>query len=57
MSLSEEEVRLIEKFGFRINGEKVIHKKMGIEKELSRFYGYSNLSDLEEQVKKILRDT
>lgn len=47
----------MEKFGFRIDGEKAVHKKMGIEKDLSTFYGFSSLSELEQFVKQVLRDT
>ncbi|WP_167577701.1 hypothetical protein [Ammoniphilus sp. YIM 78166] len=57
MSLSEEEIRLIEKFGFRIDGEKALHRKMGIERDLSTFYGFTSLSELEQFIKQVLRDT
>ena len=57
MALSQEEVQLLEKFGFRIHGESAVHKKMGIEKDLAAFRGLPTLGDLEEYVKKILRNT
>lgn len=55
--MSEQEIELIEKFGFRIVGAKAVHKKMGIEKELDYFQGFSNLGDLESHVKNLLRET
>ncbi|WP_164985231.1 hypothetical protein [Ammoniphilus sp. CFH 90114] len=53
--LSEQEIQVIEKFGFRINGEKVVHKKMGLEKEISGFAGFSSIEELESFVKGLLR--
>lgn len=53
--LSEEELKLVEKFGFRIEGSRAIHKKMGIEKDIALFKDFTTLTELEQYVKGLLR--
>lgn len=53
--LSEEELKVVEKFGFRIVGSKAVHKKMGIEKDVAIFKDFSTLTELEDYVKGLLR--
>jgi len=54
IKLSDEEMNVIEKFGFRFEGETVIHKKMDIHKEIESFQGFSSLDRLEEYIKSLL---
>lgn len=53
--LTEAEKNLLEKFGFRINGSVVAHKKLEIEKDISQFAGFATLEELEQQIKTMLR--
>ena len=53
--LSNEEVKLIEKFGFRVEGETVTHKKMDINRGKESFQGFASLEGLEDYIKSLLR--
>lgn len=55
IQFSEEQKKLLNKFGFQITESCVTHKKMGIEKDAAEFLRYESLSDLEEYIKDILR--
>ncbi|RKD25123.1 hypothetical protein BEP19_04710 [Ammoniphilus oxalaticus] len=51
----DEELHLIEKFGFRLEGSVFVHAKMGIERDAESFKGFSSLAQLEDYVKTVLR--
>lgn len=55
VKLSEEQLNLIEKFGFRVQGSSVFHRKLGVEREIERFARFSSLSELEDYIKSLLR--
>lgn len=52
---SDEQLKLLNKFGFHVTESLVIHKKMGIEKDASDFLPYVSLDDLQEYIKEVLR--
>lgn len=54
-SLTEAEIKLLEKFGFRMNGLVAVHKKLEIEKDISQFERWATLAELEQQIKTLLR--
>lgn len=55
INFTEEQQKLLKKFGFEVLGTSVFHKKMGIEKEASELLRNESLSDLEEYIKDLLR--
>lgn len=54
-SFSDEEIKLLGKFGFQVNGNIISHKKMEIEKRVEDFQGFASLNQLEEYIKSLLR--
>lgn len=53
--ITEDQKRLLEKFGFRVLGTKVVHKKMDIERDIGEFAEQENLDQLEDYIKTLLR--
>ncbi|KQL44058.1 hypothetical protein AN963_21750 [Brevibacillus choshinensis] len=56
MNVTDEQMAILEKFGFRIEGEQVKHFKMGIVREKEEFARISSREELQEYVKQLLRN-
>lgn len=56
MSVTDEQMAVLEKFGFRVDEEHVKHFKLGIVREKEEFARISSLEELQEYVKQILRN-
>lgn len=54
--LTNEQQSVLEKFGFVIEQESVKHNKLGIVREREEFVRLTNLEELREYVKQILRN-
>jgi hypothetical protein len=53
--LTDEQRQILEKFGFRLDGSTVKHRKLGIVKEREAFESFASMEDLEAFVKSLLR--
>lgn len=56
ISMSHEQLAILEKFGFKIEGEQVKHFKLGIVREMEEFTQFSSPEELQEYVKQLLRN-
>lgn len=54
--MTEAQQSLLKKFGFRLENGKVKHAKLGIVKEQEEFERYTDLEELREHIKHILRN-
>lgn len=54
--MTDEQQAILEKFGFRLENGQVKHSKLGIVKEEEEFESFSNLEELREHVKEMLRN-
>ncbi|MGG1659287.1 hypothetical protein [Brevibacillus sp. NRS-1366] len=54
--MTKEQQAVLEKFGFKMEKGRVKHDKLGIVREIEEFLGFTNLVELEEYVKQILRN-
>lgn len=54
--MTDEQLAILEKFGFRLAGEQVKHFKLGIVREKEEFARISSLEELQEYIKQLLRN-
>lgn len=54
--MTEEQLAVLEKFGFRAEGEQLKHFKLGIVREKEEFARFSSTEELQAYVKQILRN-
>jgi|GEM_PF-3102591 len=54
-NITEEQAKLLRKFGFSVLEDRVYHKKMGIEKPFAEIEKHTSLEDLQDYIKSILR--
>ncbi|EJL26533.1 hypothetical protein [Brevibacillus sp. BC25] len=54
--MTNEQKAILEKFGFRIEGEEVKHLKLGIVRNKKEFVSHATSEELQDYIKSILRN-
>ncbi|WP_235617508.1 MULTISPECIES: hypothetical protein [Brevibacillus] len=54
--MTNEQKAILEKFGFRIEGEEVKHLKLGIVRNKKEFVRHASSEELQDYIKSILRN-
>ncbi|MFS0558944.1 hypothetical protein [Brevibacillus sp. 179-C9.3 HS] len=54
--MTNEQQQIMEKFGFRIDGEQVKHLKLGIVRNINEFDHHATSEELQDYIKSLLRN-
>jgi dTDP-4-amino-4,6-dideoxygalactose transaminase len=54
--MTEEQLKLLQSYGFHVEQDKIKHKKLGLEKNIEEFTPYTDIHDLRQYITELLRN-